>query len=78
MPRLVEAPTTVVKTADVQIDEFFGGASCNPCGDISFARVQAGAGWAEEWQVSKRIVARRPALCNQCSNPSNSLRMFSP
>jgi uncharacterized protein (DUF952 family) len=51
MPRLVEKPTTVVKTKDVCIDEFFGGASCNPCGDISFAHVKAQAGWAEEWQA---------------------------
>ena len=41
MPRLVSAPTTVVKTDNVQIDEYFGGASCNPCnGDISFAHVK--------------------------------------
>ena len=51
MPRVVSSPTTVVKTKDVCIDEFFGGASCNPLGDISFAHVKAGAGWAEEWQA---------------------------
>lgn len=51
MPRLVKAPTTVVETKDVKIDEYFGGASCNPMGDISFAHVKAGAGWAEEWQA---------------------------
>jgi uncharacterized protein (DUF952 family) len=51
MPRLVPAPTTVVKTSNVCIDEFFGGASCNPCGDISFAHVKAKGGWAEEWQA---------------------------
>ena len=52
MPRLVTAPTTVVQTADVKIDEYFGGASSNPCaGDISFAHVKAQAGWAEEWQT---------------------------
>ena len=52
MPRLVPAPVTVVSTKDVVIDEFFGNASCNPCGgDISFAHVKANAGWAEEWQA---------------------------
>ena len=51
-PRVVTMPTTVVQTKDVIIDEFFGGASCNPCnGDISFAHVKAQAGWAEEWQT---------------------------
>lgn len=51
MPLLVTAPTTVVKTKDVAIDEYFGNASCNPCpSDISFACVKAGAGWAEDWQ----------------------------
>jgi len=49
---LVTSPTTVVSTKDVTINEFFGGASCNPCpGDISFALVKAGGGWAEEWQT---------------------------
>ena len=44
-PRVVTMPTTVVQTKDVIIDEFFGGASCNPCnGDISFAHVKAQAG----------------------------------
>jgi len=54
MPRVVSAPNTVVKTKDVEINEYFGTApgSCNPCpGDISFAHVKAGAGWAEEWQA---------------------------
>lgn len=52
MPRLVAAPTTVVKTTDVEINEFFGGASCNPCPfDISAAHVKAKGGWAEEWQT---------------------------
>ena len=52
MPRVVSAPTTVVKTKDVAINEYFGGASCNPCnGDISFALVKAQGGWAEEWQA---------------------------
>ena len=51
-PRVVSAPTQVVKTQDVAINEFFGGASCNPCnGDISFALVKAQGGWAEEWQA---------------------------
>ena len=31
MPRVVDAPTTVVKTKDVTINEYFGGASCDPC-----------------------------------------------
>ena len=30
MPRLVEAPTTVVKNKDVTIDEYFGGAYSAP------------------------------------------------
>ena len=52
MPRLVAKATTVVKTKDVTIDEYFGGASCNPCnGDISFGHVKANAGWKEEWQT---------------------------
>jgi len=56
MPRLVAAPTTVVQDKNVKIDEYFGGASCAPCGsgagpDISFAHVKANAGWAEEWQA---------------------------
>ena len=55
MPRLT-APVTVVKDKNVTIDEYFGGASCAPCGsaagpDISFAHVKAKAGWAEEWQA---------------------------
>lgn len=50
MPRLVTAPVTVVETPEVKINEFFGGASCNPCGDISFAQVQAKAGFKEDWQ----------------------------
>lgn len=54
MPRIA-APTTVVETDHVKIDEYFGGASCAPCGsaagpDISVAHVKAKAGWAEEWQ----------------------------
>lgn len=51
MPRIVSGPTTVVKDKNVCIDEFFGGASCNPLGDISVAHVKAGAGWAEAWQA---------------------------
>mmetsp|Transcript_26064 Transcript_26064/g.43037 ORF Transcript_26064/g.43037 Transcript_26064/m.43037 type:complete len:304 (+) Transcript_26064:55-966(+) len=52
MPLLVSAPKTVVHTTDVKIDEFFGGASCNPCnGDISFAYVVAQPDFAEEWQT---------------------------
>ena len=51
MPRVVTAPTTVVETPQVKINEFFGGASCNPCGDISVAHVVAKAGFAEEWQA---------------------------
>ena len=51
MPRLVSAPVTVVEDKNVKVNEFFGGASCNPCGDISFAHVTAQAGWAEDWQT---------------------------
>ena len=52
MPRVVAAPCTVVSDKNVKIDEYFGGAGCNPCnGDISFAHVKANAGWAEEWQT---------------------------
>jgi len=48
----VTQPTTVVSTKDVAIDEYFGGASCDPCnGDISFAHVKASGGWNEEWQA---------------------------
>lgn len=55
MPRLVTAPTTVVELpGQVKIDEYFGGASCNPCpaqSPISFALVEAKAGFAEDWQT---------------------------
>tara|TARA_B110001452_G_C15182798_1_gene410835 strand:- start:154 stop:951 length:798 start_codon:yes stop_codon:yes gene_type:complete len=55
MPRLVAAPTTVVDLpGQVKIDEFFGGASCNPCpaqAPISVAHVKAKAGFAEDWQA---------------------------
>lgn len=53
MPRLVEAPTAVVDLpGKVRVDEFFGGASCDPFGSaISVAHVKASAGFAEEWQT---------------------------
>jgi len=53
MPLLVKGPTTVVDIPGaVKINEFFGGASCNPCnGDISVAHVTAQPGFAEEWQA---------------------------
>jgi uncharacterized protein (DUF952 family) len=52
MPVLVTKPTTVVEIPGVKINEFFGGASCNPCnGDISVAHVIAQPGFAEEWQT---------------------------
>jgi len=53
MPIKVCAPVTVVETGEVKIDEYFGGASSNPChGDISFAKVTAKkGGWAEDWQT---------------------------
>ena len=55
MPRLVTAPVTVVEEpGKVKIDEFFGGASCNPCpaqAPISVAHVKAKAGFAEDWQA---------------------------
>lgn len=52
MPVLVTAATTVVETKEVKINEFFGGASCNPCnGDISVAHVVAKPNFAEEWQT---------------------------
>ena len=51
MPRVVEKPETVVDIDHVQINEYFGGASCNPCpSDISMALVKAKAGFAEDWQ----------------------------
>lgn len=55
MPR-VSAGVTVVETPEVKIHEYFGGASCAPCGsaagpDISFAHVKAQAGWSEDWQT---------------------------
>lgn len=55
MPRLVAAPVTVFdEPGKVKIDEFFVGASCNPCpakAPISIAHVTAKAGFAEGWQA---------------------------
>jgi uncharacterized protein (DUF952 family)/quercetin dioxygenase-like cupin family protein len=56
MPRLVEPVTVVDLPGKVKINEFFGGASCAPCGsaagpDISMAHVVAKKGFAEDWQT---------------------------
>ena len=54
MPKVVSAPVTVVEEEKVKINEFFGGASCNPCpaqAPISVAHVHAKAGFAEDWQA---------------------------
>mmetsp|Transcript_28666 Transcript_28666/g.70668 ORF Transcript_28666/g.70668 Transcript_28666/m.70668 type:complete len:270 (+) Transcript_28666:52-861(+) len=49
MPRLLE-PCQVVKTDEVEINEFAGnGSSGQPC--ISIAMVTAQGGWAEPWQT---------------------------